>query len=144
MKFMWITVAEAAARMGINARRINYLIDKGKIEHNNQKGVHKRIKWTGAKDDDNEVETLEEAKCRKMIADANLAELKNIKEKKRQFDEWSELFMAQFATSFGQLKNLVAEIQMKPKQAKEINGVFGKCLVDLQDNLKNISNNENL
>jgi hypothetical protein len=46
--YTYITLSEAAARLGTNTRRIQYLLEKGELLDNGSKGAKRRVKWQGA------------------------------------------------------------------------------------------------
>lgn len=46
----WITISEAAARLGTNSTRIRYLLSKGELICNGCKGMKRRVKWTKGSD----------------------------------------------------------------------------------------------
>ena len=71
-----ITIQEAAKRLRVNDRRVRYLLELGELQDNGKTGKARRVKWQLDGEGEESGESLEAAKRRKMVADADLAEIK--------------------------------------------------------------------
>lgn len=138
--YIYITLSEAAARMGTNTRRIRYLLDHGKMSDNGCKGAKRRVKFeTDEKEVKDARETHDEAKRRKTIAEANLIEQKSLEFQTQLFDKWSNEFFAVFSHCFGPFKTAVIELRLDAANTKKLNELFESCMKNLESELKTIS-----
>lgn len=138
----YITITEAARRMGKSTRTVRYMLENNRLSDNGKVGKGRRVKW---EDDRREKkETLDDAKRRKIIAEANLAEQKHMAEQKRLFDEWTNSYFTAFAKAFAPFKNKIIELRLDGEKTRELNRIYQECMNDLTSELSSISPLKNL
>jgi hypothetical protein len=142
--YIYVTIPEAAARMGVNSRRIHYLLDHGKMEDNGCRGTKRRVKYeTDAAESKTAKESHDEARRRKTVAEANLIEQKSLEFQQRLFDKWSNEFFAVFSHAFGPFKTAVVDLRLDTDKTKKLNELFNLCMTNLHTELKTISDSVN-
>lgn len=134
----WLTLEALRDETGWTDDKINGLVRRGKMKKQTR---NKKTTFYFEELPEGE-ESLEEAKRRKMVADANLAELKEPAMRRQLFMEWSQLFLEAYSDSFAEYNNLVAKMRLDKDCTKKLNEVFSLCLAKLSDRLKSTTNIE--
>ena len=135
---MWLRKKEIAEKLDKTTRAIDYMIKEGKLETNGKKYGKLRIRYDAPDGDPDNVdsgESLEEAKVRKMIAEANLAELKHPREVERIKKEFGRQVVYDVLEAMKPLNDALRGLRLAPEQNKKINDCWEESVNRLKKQL---------
>ena len=134
---MWITRSEAAARLGVDPRRITYLVSKGRIKSNGRKGKFLRVWYDdpAEKRRPDEGVTLDEIEKRRRTADAHLKELKAA-DIQREMQHKSVLLVEEcIQESFKDYAQFLRSINLPEAERQKLIEVYESCEMKLSNGL---------
>ena len=138
---MWLKKADIAEKLGKTPRQIDHLVKKGDITSNGKKYGKVRFWYEGDDIDPDQIdsgETLEEAKKRKIIAEANLAELKHPREIERIQREFAADVILDVIEAMSGLNNVYRNMGLTSEQNEQIREHWQQSMKKLESKLAEV------